>query len=174
MKKIIIDADIDPKLPFPGATVEENKLMGKIEWNPKKFEFHLEPEQKTGYIIGNELRKRLEGKHVVNAAFMDYLAEHPDLVPDSWKKDEQGRTRYIYAWGTIFRNSGGSLYVRCWYWDDGALRSYYVWLDHGWYDQRPALSLASSEALGSGPFDLDISAAIEVVKKAGYRVIKEI
>lgn len=170
----VIDTNIDPKLPFTGATVEENKKMGKIEWDPAKFEFHLESEQTTGYITGNELRKRLEGKPVVNAAFMDYLAEHPDLVPDSWKKDEQGRTRYIYAWGTIFRHSDVSLCVRCWYWSDGALRSNYGWLDGDWLDQYPALSLASSEALGSGPFDLDLSAAIEVVKKAGYRVIKEI
>lgn len=172
--KHVINTNIDPKLPFPSATVEENKLMGKIEWEPAKFEFHLEPEQTTGYIIGKKLRKRLEGKPVVNAAFMDYLAAHPDLVPDSWKKDKQGRNRYIYAWGTIFRNSDDNLCVRYWCWNDGALQSFYRWLDVGWDDQDPALSLASSEAFGFGPLDLDLSAAIEVVKKAGYRVIKEI
>lgn len=155
METIIIDTDIDPKLPFPEAKVIENRKMGKIKWDPSKFSFHLEPEQKTGYIKGKELRKRLEGKPVVNAAFMDYLQAHPDMVPESWKKDEQGRTRFIYAWGTIFRRSVGYLYVRYWCWGDGALRSDYDWLGSNWDVQNPALVPANSETLSSSPSDLE-------------------
>lgn len=149
--KHIINTDLDPKLPFPGAEIVENIKMGEVDWDPSKFSFHFEPEQKTGYISGHTLYERLKGKPVVNASFMDYLEAHPDLVPDSWKKDEEGRTRYIYAWGTIFRDSDGSLCVRFWFWSGGALQSDYDWLGLGWDGRSPALVLVSSESLSSGP-----------------------
>lgn len=171
-----IDTNVSPKLPFPGATIESNIEMGKISFDPTKFELYLDEGQQDGkYIEGYDLRKKLAKKNVVNAAFMDYLEAHPNLVPDSWKKNADGNTNYIYAWGTIFRNSDGNLFVRYWCWDDGALQSDYGWLVSGWDGQNPALVVASTESLSTERLDslnLELSAAIEKLKGAGYEVIK--
>lgn len=171
MKTHIIDTTIAPVLPFSGAEIIENITKGTVEFRPEDYELYLDDGQKGGkYIEGHELRKKLSGKKVVNAAFMDYMQTHPELVPDSWKKDSQGRTVYIYAWGTIFRDSGGDLYVRYWCWGDGALQPYYDWLDNHWDEQDPALVSASPKAL-SQPLDTsDLEARVRALETWRERV----
>lgn len=139
--KHTIDTAIPPTLPFPSAEISENTTMGTVEFKPEDYELYLDEGQKNGnYIKGSQLRKKLTGKKVVNAAFMDYMQAHPELVPDSWKTKSQGRTVYIYALGTIFRNpSNGYLFVRGWYWRVGALKPFYDWLGNDWSGRDPAL-----------------------------------
>ena len=50
-----------------------------------------------------------------------------------------------------FRNSDGNLYVRYWYWNDGALQSNYNWLDNDWDVQNPALVLATLSYFSAPP-----------------------
>jgi hypothetical protein len=80
---------------------------------------------------------------VMNANVLDFLLANPDLIPEEWKKDEHGNTRYIFFWGTVYRDRGGDLYVRylCWGGDRWGWGS--RWLGSGWDGDSPAAVLAS-------------------------------
>lgn len=159
-KKYIIDTDAPPKIPYARWTVESHKGMGKIEWDSNKFKLYLSDKQKNGgYIKGMDLQKELEVLTPMNANVLDFLLEHQDLIPEEWKR------QYVYFHGTIFRGSGGRLFVRDWCWLDGALQSGYRWLGSPWDDQYPALVPASSEmlkALDSEPKHLELPSEITI------------
>jgi hypothetical protein len=140
--KHVIDLDADPHLPNDWK-VEEHKKGGQFEWDPAKVKFHLSKSQTDGKSIeGNKLRKELANEPVFNANLLDYLLKNPLLIPDEWKKDEQGNTRYIFFWGTIYRHSDGHLCVRCLCWRGGEWVWDYGWLGSGWDAVSPAASLA--------------------------------
>ena len=141
-EKIVIDCDDAPFTPN-GWTVEEHNKMGQIEWNSEKIELYLSKGQKNKWIEGNKLRKELEDKPVLNANVLDYLLAHPHLIPDEWKKDKNGNTRYIFFWGTIYRSSGGYLVVRCLFFDGGEWDWCYYWRDYDWDGRSPAALLAN-------------------------------
>lgn len=137
-----VDCDAPPFCPN-GWTVVEHKKGGQIEFDPKKIAFHLDPAQKTGVITGHNLRKNLANEPVLNANILDHLLAHRDLIPEEWKVDEQGRTRFIFFLGTVYCFPDGDLYVRylCWY--DGQWDWYDHWLDCDFGDQYPAAISAS-------------------------------
>lgn len=143
--KHVIDLNDDTFVP-DGWKIEEHQKTangsGAIEWDPSKVVFYLDDDQKNGlFIEGNKLSKRLSRKPVLNANVLDYLLKNPDLIPESWKKDEGGNTRYIFFWGTIYRNSEDKLFVRslCWYGGYGARWRWHAsWLDSAWASSDPA------------------------------------
>ncbi len=138
-----IDTNRIPNLPFDGATTESHGKSGKMVLDFSKLDFYLADEQKNGSIIGHELRKKLKNKSVMNACVLDHLLENPQLIPEEWKKDANGNTRYIFFWGTIFRDSDGDLYVRYLCWSGGEWCSSCGWLDGGFVSRFPALVSAN-------------------------------
>ncbi len=149
-----VNLSAQPKLPFSGATVESNtgggmdvliemKSDGHLYVDGKKIVLHLEQGHRTGSMHGHKLREALRGKSVMNAALLDFLKENPQFIPNYWKVDEKGNTRYIYFWRTVFRSSDGSLYVRCLYWNDGKWIADYRWLGDDWSFFDPAAVSAS-------------------------------
>lgn len=110
--KHIIDSDVQPVIPN-GWSIEEHCKGGKLEWNPEKISHYLSDSQKTGTIVGNELRKELADKSVsiLNACVLDYLLENPHLIPEEWKAKD------LFFWGTVYRNAFGRLCVRCLCWN---------------------------------------------------------
>ncbi len=150
-----IDLSSPCRLPFSGAEVEIHRGEGVVKLEKrgddlyldgKKITLFLSEEQKgTGRIVGHPLRKKLEVRGGnVSAKVLDHLEDHPELWLESWKKNEDGETLYVFFWGDIFRNpSYGSLYVRFGYWRVGRVLSSYHWLDDGWRSFNPAASLAS-------------------------------
>lgn len=152
---VIRDHVVNGKKPFipEGWKVESHQETGDLKLtrdgdnlflDGKKIDFFLSPNQAEGKSIkGDKLRKELEGKPVLNACVLDYLREHPDLIPESWKVDEKGRTRYIFFWRTIYRVSGGDLYVRYLYWHGGRWDWGDGWLGDEWRVNDPAAVLAS-------------------------------
>jgi len=140
----LIDCDSSPWCPNDWK-VEEHKRGGQLEFDPAKVELYLSPGQKGERTIkGHELRKELEGKPVMNACVLDHLLANSNLIPEVWKQDEQGLTRYIYFWGTVYRASDdGDLFVRCLCWDDGRWRWGCGWLGAQWGGQGPAAVSAS-------------------------------
>ena len=131
-----VDFGADPFLP-DGWKVEEHQKgkVAKLErkgddlyLDGKKIEFWLSSEQKRGVITGNILRAKLKGKSVLNANMLDHLLKNPHLIPEAWKKDENGNTRYIFFWGTVYRGAGGNLYVRYLDWDGDRWVWYCIWL----------------------------------------------
>lgn len=149
-----VDLSVDPKSPFSGATIESN-----VKGNPqavvelrsddnlyvdgKKIILHLEPGQKSGNMKGHVLREAVSGKIVQNAALLDFLLAHVEFIPNHWKKDAAGNTRYVFFWGTVYRDSGGGLCVRCVCWLGGRWVSGYGWLADGWSVGDPAAVSAS-------------------------------
>lgn len=131
----LIDCDAAPYIP-EGFTLVSHKKGGQWKWNPS-ISFYLSKKQKKGgYSVGNDLRKALESQPVLNANVLDHLIAHQELIPESWK----GKT--IFFWGTIYRNSDGSLYVRFLYWDGSQWRWGSSYLDNDFHSNRPA-ALAS-------------------------------
>jgi hypothetical protein len=141
----VIDCDVAPNLPNKSWEVEEHKKGGLWKWDEKDVILHLSETQKRGETIGgNDLRKELENERVLNANVLDYLLGHPELIPETWKKDEKGNTRYVFFWGTIYRDPGGDLGVRCLDWRGDSWRWIWFWLWSGWSDRAPAALRASS------------------------------
>lgn len=133
----VIDLDANPFCPG-GLTVEEHQKGGTFRWDPTKVQLYLSKPQSKGKLIGgHDLRKDLAGKPVLNACLLDYLLAHPHLIPEEWKG------KAIFFWGTIYRDSGGGLFVRYLYWRGGQWQSSYVWLDFVWHDFYPAALRAS-------------------------------
>ena len=154
---IVVNLGAAPKLPFNGAEVESHagegwaiveKSPDGLYVNGRKVVLHLSRRQQNGKSLkGYELREELTGKPVLNANLLDTLADNSHLIPEDWKKDEQGNTRYIFFWGTIYRSSRGHLCVRYLYFHVGMWDRYYDWLDYDWHGSRPAALLASSRSL---------------------------
>ena len=148
---IMVNLASAPVLPFDNAAIEHNAGGGwvKVEKkkdglyvNGEKVVLRLAPAQKTGTIRGHELRTEL-GNNVLHPNILDALYDHAHLIPDDFKQDEQGRTRYIFFWGVIFRDSYGHLFVRFLAWPGGTWGRYYSWLGLDFGVGFPAASLAS-------------------------------
>lgn len=134
----VIDCDADPFV-LSGWTVEEHQKGGQFKFDPAQVEFWLSDRQRKGeFIEGNKLRKELAQKPVLNANVLDYLCAHPHFIPEEWKRDSEGRTRYIFFWGTIYRDSDSHLYVRYLCWSGGRWGSLCSWLGHNWGVCDPA------------------------------------
>lgn len=131
----LIDCDVNPFIPN-GWAVEEHKKGGMFKFNPEKISLYLSKKQKKGSIGGHDLRKELADKPVMNANVLDYLLAHPELIPEEWKG------KYIFFWGTIYRNSVGSLCVRCLRWNGSGWCWYGYWLGSDFNSDSPA-ALAS-------------------------------
>jgi hypothetical protein len=131
----LIDCDSAPFIPN-GWSVEEHKKSGFFKFDPAKISLYLSKKQKKGSIGGHDLRKELSNKPVMNANILDYLLDHPELIPEEWKG------KYIFFWGTIYRDSDGNLYVRCLYWRGSEWRWSYDWLGSDFDSDDPA-ALAS-------------------------------
>jgi hypothetical protein len=105
----VIDCDESPFTP-ENWKVEEHKKGGQLKFDPAKFFLYLSKKQEEGRIVGDDLRKELANRSL-NANVLDYLLAHSWLIPEEWKG------KYIFFWGTIYRDSDSRLYVRylCWY-----------------------------------------------------------
>lgn len=125
----LIDCDAAPFIP-DGCSVEEHKKGGFFKFTPEKlphekFPLYLSRKQRRGSIIGNDLRKELNGKPVMNANVLDYLLANPELIPEEWKG------KIICFWGTLYRNADNFLFVRFLNWDDSGVRWSRYWLVNG-------------------------------------------
>lgn len=129
----LIDCDSDPFVPN-GWKVEDHQKGGSLKWDPSKVALYLSARQKKGSIWGNELRKELARKPILNANVLDYLLAHPELIPESWENRQ-----IVFFWGTVYRNSDGGLCVRCLYWRGDSWDWGRDWLDRDWEDGSPAV-----------------------------------
>lgn len=144
-REYIVDLDVAPYTPL-GWSVEEHHKGGQMKWDPTQIRLHLSDNQKNGKVIeGNKLRVEIVKLSGYNANLLDFLykKENQHLIPESWKQDEKGNTRYIYFWGTIYRDAGGYLFVRFLSWVGAGWDWGYYWLDSDWYDFHPAAVPAS-------------------------------
>jgi len=136
--KHVVDLDADPFVP-DGWTVVEHAKGGQLEFDPAKVVLYLDEEQQNGgVIVGNQLHEKLKGQSVYNAKLLDFYLTHPRLIPEDWKG------KLVFFWGTIYRDSGGNLCVRCLIWDGDGWNWLCRWLGNDFYDLRPAVVSASN------------------------------
>jgi hypothetical protein len=134
---VIIDLDADPFVP-DGWKVEKHIKGGQFAFDHAQVKLHLDAGQQGGKSIqGHKLRKRLEKEPVMNANQLDWYLANPQHIPEEWKG------KYVFFWGTIYRNRHGNLYVRYLAWDDGRWGWGSYWLDGDWNGNNPAAVRAS-------------------------------
>lgn len=118
---IAVNLGAAPKLPFNGAKIESHidegwaiveKRADGLYVNDRKVYLYLSRRQLGGkYLTGHELREEVTGKSILNANLLDALMANSHLIPENWKKDENGNICFVYFWGTIYRVAHGNLYV---------------------------------------------------------------
>ena len=150
---IAVNFGASPKLPFNGAEVEQHigtgwaiveKRADGLYVDDRKIILHLSKHQMGGkWPKGYELREELTSKPVLNANILDVLYQNIHLIPEDWKRDENGSIRFIFFWGSIFRDSLDRLHVRYLFFDGGEWRSYCHGLDRVFFDSSPAALRAS-------------------------------
>jgi len=151
---ILVNLDAPIKLPFDGAEIESQIGSGWVRIEKRsdglylddhKIILYLSECQKNGKSIkGYELREELSGKLVLHPNILDALMENPHLIPEDWKRDGKGNTRFIYFWAVIFRNpSDGRLFVRYLCFDGDQWNSRCRWLGAGWAGSSAAALCAS-------------------------------
>lgn len=112
--------------------------------DPSDIELYLEPEQLSSRTIkGTELLQRLRDKQSLNASALDFLLAHSELIPESWKKDENGTVRYIHFTDTLYRDSVGGLSIRYLSCNNGLWTWYYSYLTENW-DERDSVAIPAS------------------------------
>ncbi len=146
-----INCDIAPYIPNGWSVLPDtdnepakcqlpNRVKGIFTWDPTKVTLHLSKRQKGDKrITGNDLRKELAKKPVLNANVLDWLLKpkNQHLIPEEWKG------KAVFFWGTVYRHSDGNLYVRYLYWNDGKWFWSHYWLEHDWNAHNPAALRAS-------------------------------
>lgn len=126
----------DPLIARRDFTIVAHK-EGLLKHNPKlKIFFYFSEKQKADFVKGTALREELANKHVLGAEDLDYLLSHQALIPEECKK------KCVFFWGTIYRRSGGDLYVRCLRWRGSRWSWHYSSLDYLFAADCPA-ALAS-------------------------------
>lgn len=132
----LIDCDANPFEPS-GLKVHSHTKGGQYTFDPNVTLYLSEKQKSGGVIEGNKLLKELANKHPLNANVLDYLLKNTHLIPESWKG------KYVYFFGTVYRDSRGNLYVRYLFWDGEQWFSFCHWLDNDWYSNNPVALRAS-------------------------------
>jgi len=135
-----INCDAEPYIPEGWSIRPEDQLRrsvrGLFEWKPCKIKLHLCAGQESGFIqsIGGQVvRRNLEGKTVLNACILDYLINHPSIIPSEWSY------MTICFWGTIYRDSRDKRQVR--YLTNHRIRRESLWVSHNWTNRYRAAIL---------------------------------
>ncbi len=126
----VLDLDADPHIPDGWSIRLEDQIGSHLagSWEVDVAKINLYRQQVDKSIVGYELKKQLEGQKVLPAHVLDYLLEHPELIPGHWKRE------WIYFWGTVYRISDRCLCVRCLRYNGRGWFGYYspldMWLGH--------------------------------------------
>lgn len=112
---LYIDSDLPPREP-EGYRFVSGDFYGMIQWDPQSihlFQGRNERLHVEALWVFEEAAKRKP----VNATVLDFLLDHQELIPEHWKENERGQTRFIYFCGSVFRSEGGFRWVRYLYWN---------------------------------------------------------
>jgi hypothetical protein len=139
--KHLINCDAQPFIPSGWKVLPDEKqlpkrIRGNRKFNPQKISLYLSKKQNKGTISGYNLRKDLADKPVYTANVLDCLLAHQEIIPEGW------RGKYIFFWGTIYRDADGRLCVRCLAWGGSQWNWDYDLLGRDFGANRPA-ALAS-------------------------------
>jgi len=131
----LFEPNATPIVPV-GWELESHRIDNTPLWDlNKQLKFLVTPEQRRKPVRGTEIMKQIRTLPLVNVNLLDYLIDQMNAgeraIPNEWKYDIQGQTRYIFFCGTIFTSEGGLL-VRCLYWNAYRWTPSFCWLDSFW------------------------------------------
>jgi hypothetical protein len=104
-----IDSDADPFI-LRGFKLEKHIKGGIFKFDPAKTLLYLSEKQKSGVVDGNDFRRELADKPVLNANVSEYLVAHQELIPKEWMG------KLIFFFGTVYRDADGNPYVYFLHW----------------------------------------------------------
>lgn len=147
-KEPVIDLDSQPFLPA-GWSLESHRPGGQMRGDlARQMRLWLAPEQQRKVYSGHEILRQLEDQPTANACLLDLLLErveqNPRVLPESWKYDDKERSRYLFFWGTLYRNEG-ALCVRYLRWHLMQWEWSYGWVDSPWKPNYYALLIRPQE-----------------------------
>ena len=122
-----------------GGVVKIERRGDDLYLGEKKVELYLSRCQCDGEVIkGGKLQEEVSRKGALNACVLDYLLAHPELIPDSWKVNKDGKNISIFFWGTTYFEKNGVPCVRFLHWNGSRWRWSYNPISFGWCSQYPA------------------------------------
>lgn len=139
--KLLINLEGDPwaqcmDWKLKGRTIARHVGKGVLELDPSKLRLHTplsfrDPQPFNALKVYKELKK--ERIPVLNACVLDYLLAHPELIPESWKQNENFSVRYIYFMDTFYQRLDNSIGVRFLYWRGGIWGCGLRFINEDWY-----------------------------------------
>ncbi|PIQ91330.1 MAG: hypothetical protein COV70_04135 [Parcubacteria group bacterium CG11_big_fil_rev_8_21_14_0_20_39_22] len=92
----------------------------------------------------DKLRRSKEANHIrLGGKAFKACWDNRHLLAESWKRDDNGNTRYIFFDGIVLLLPDGRRYVPCLYFKDGEWRWGAGWLEYDFYANYPSAVLAS-------------------------------
>jgi hypothetical protein len=110
-------------------------VRGQIAFDPNRLHLYLLGEGES--IIGKTMQSRLSGKSVLPYQVLEFMLDHPELVPDEFRSGDA-----IHFWGTIFEDDEENLYVPYIYWNDYVFDDGLTSIQAMWTLNMPAAILA--------------------------------
>ncbi len=127
---MLVPNDAQPKLHGFDSMVS-NQTMGKFSFVSEKLNLFVAEHQKLGGLVGRTLLTSLPEKIILfNSAFLDWLLENPQYIPESWKG------KFTFFAGTVFMKNGVEV-IRYLYFGLNGWASFYRWLDRGFHENSP-------------------------------------
>jgi hypothetical protein len=102
----------------PHFCMDEHLFLEKVGFELKPWRDWMEEIFFDSNHIAQTRPGELNYSTIPNAKVLDYYRAHPDIISKEWKKDEQGRVRYMFFPGTIYQSSDGKRCFRGFYWND--------------------------------------------------------
>lgn len=151
---------------LPGWTIESDN--DNADWKNATLKSYLKGED---YVDGNTVSTRF-GKDVpLNIEAFQYLWEHQDEIPESWKEKINGNTTLIFFDGTIVRDPDDFRYSLYLYWSVGRWRWFCRWLGDVRRASFPSAVVASSQEPKTLPSDsLALEARVRALEEWRERV----
>lgn len=125
---LILHKDSRPELHGFDSMVS-NQEMGKFSFD--SLNLFIAERQRIGGLVGRTLLSLLPAKSILfNSAFLDWLLENPQYIPESWKD------KFVFFAGTVFMKRGVEV-IRYLYYGLNGWASSYHWLDRGFHLNSP-------------------------------------
>ncbi|MDP2655750.1 MAG: hypothetical protein Q8P17_04495 [bacterium] len=119
----VIDCNAHPSIP-DGMKVCNHSHGGLIQWSPDRISLYVCKDdlrwnhdiyggQPATFEFRKGFMEKLKDMSVMNANVLDYLLDHPRLIPEKWQDKTVCFCGTLYRSGPLYRNGFKQDYFRC-------------------------------------------------------------
>ena len=130
-----------------GVAMLELRTEGLYLGERKIVLFQPERQKNDMFVRGSDLYEEIAAREALNANVHSALFTHPELIPEDWKVDAQGRMRIVHFWGTMYRldpSDEDERTIQDLFFLNGTWQRSYVGLIQQWTSQMWAAVLESA------------------------------